>query len=67
MTKEEQNKIVEAVVEAMHETSEIEMNGIMNMILDLLIKLETIPNKEYRITFLKEIKKEFEKNIKENN
>lgn len=67
MTKEEEKQIVEAVVEAMHETSEIEMNSIMGMILKLLIELEKIPNPQHRIIFLKEIQKQFEGDNKNNN
>ena len=67
MTKEEERQIVEAVCEAMHETSEIEMNSIMSMILKLLIELEKIPNSQHRILFLKEIQKQFEDGNKNNN
>ena len=67
MTKEEEKQIVEAVVEAMHETSEMEMNSIMGMIIKLLIQLEKIPNPQHRIIFLEELKKQFEGNDKEKN
>ena len=66
MTKEEQNKIVESVVEAMQETSEIEVNSIMSMVITLLIKLESISNKDHRIIFLNELGKEFNEKVKSN-
>lgn len=59
MTRDEMKNVVSAVCSALQETREIELNAVINSVIDLLIKLESISDKEYRLLFLDTLKKEF--------
>lgn len=61
MTEEEKKALVKEICEGLQETTEIGLNAIMNMVLDMLIKLETITDIPSRILFLNTIKDEINK------
>lgn len=57
MTRDEMKNVVSAVCSALQETREMELNAVINSVIDLLIKLESISDKEYRLLFLDTLKK----------
>lgn len=66
MNEEEKNKLVKEICEGLQVATELGINAMMNMILDTLIKLVTIPDVSQKILFLTTIQKEINKK-EENN